>query len=116
MKDALFDIFLFAVSAYFIRAVFISRIRMRWGAKYVLQFGLTRKGWERSTYTKRSPYMGALTCLGIALIIGGFALLWHFQQSPFDKIILAGFVLMAAGGLVDLFLPTVIPPRGKKQK
>ena len=102
MPDKL-EIFLFVIAAYFLCAAFIPRIRLRWSIRKSQSLFISRAGVQRSRQTKRGLYLGFITCVGLAVLIAGFALVFYMQRAPFEYVVFAGFGLVFIGWITDLF-------------
>jgi UDP-N-acetylmuramyl pentapeptide phosphotransferase/UDP-N-acetylglucosamine-1-phosphate transferase len=89
-------IIVLSIAAYFLIAAFVPRIRPRWGVS---------KGTKRRRVL--GPRLGMVTCIGISVFIGGFALPMIWTRTPhewLERILSAGFALVGIGAILDWFV------------
>ena len=80
------------LASYFAVAALVPRLRVRWGL---------RKGVRITTLL---PRIGAITCVGMATLMGSFTLLFHWRNAPpewIKAIVVAGLIVIVTGTTVD---------------
>lgn len=83
---------LFLLASYFAVAALVPRLRVRWGL---------RKGVRVTTLL---PHIGAVSCVGMATLMGSFTLLCYWRNAPpewIKAIVVAGVVVVVTGVAVD---------------
>ena len=89
------------IAGYFLAAVFIPRIRVRWGIGKGASITVSSAGVERAKWVRRKPQVGALSCLGIAVFAGGLIQPLSLPELPGGSVALLGLVLAGVGAVFD---------------
>jgi protein-S-isoprenylcysteine O-methyltransferase Ste14 len=81
-----------SLASYFLLAALVPRLRLRWGRS------------RRTRTTVLQPHMGAVTCVGMTILLGSFSLPFLWRSAPrewIEGLVAAGLVLVIAGAVVD---------------
>jgi hypothetical protein len=86
---------MFAIAMYFLVAAFVPRLRMRWG----ITIGIKT--------TTLKPHLGMVSCIGMSVFTGAFAVLmtWNIKISPESilHLFVGAFVTICVGAVIDWF-------------
>lgn len=89
------NILLSCIAGYFLFAAFVPQLRVRWGISKGRSVTISSAGVERTKWSQRKSRMGAISCLGFAVFVGGF-------NFPFPIVsCVVGFILIATGAVLD---------------
>src|ERR1051325_4856201 len=94
-------VLLACIAGYFLSAVFVPRIRLRWGVERGSSITISRAGIERAKWTRRLPRLGAISSLGFAMFFGGFIFPSALVGLKGGVIPLLGLGLAAIGAVLD---------------
>lgn len=85
----------YVLAVYFFVAIFVPRIRFRWGYR--------RSLWPKSDNTReRQQKMGTLSCFGSAISTAAFTSFFVVQSKAILPFLVVGFVTAMIGQIIDL--------------
>ena len=92
-----FLIFGYALAGYFLAAIFVPRIRFRWGYR--------RSLWLASDKNReRLPKMGTLSCFGSSIFFGAFTSFFLMNDAVAQSalpFLVVGFIMALIGQIID---------------
>jgi len=108
------QILLFVLTAYFIVASVVPRIRLQWGIRAGVIITFSRRGFEPSKFKEVKPRMGTLTCLGWGSFFAAIANATTGKMGfiPVYYPIVISLVLLGVGAILDWFRE---PPKFTKR-